>query len=62
MWGLLEKGAYIYVCGDAKVMARDVNQTFVRFAQQFGGLEEDKAQDFVKNLRNTGRYQEDVWS
>lgn len=62
MWGLLEKGAYIYVCGDAKVMARDVNQTFVRFAQQFGGLEEEKAQDYVKNLRNTGRYQEDVWS
>ncbi|CAO3652891.1 unnamed protein product [Mucor hiemalis] len=62
MWGLLEKGAYIYVCGDAKVMARDVNQTFVRFAQQFGGLEEEKAHDYIKNLRNTGRYQEDVWS
>lgn len=62
MWGLLEKGAYVYVCGDAKVMARDVNQTFIRFAQQFGGLGEDKAQDYVKNLRNTGRYQEDVWS
>jgi NADPH-ferrihemoprotein reductase len=62
MWGLLEKGAYIYVCGDAKVMARDVNQTFVRFAQEFGGHSEDKAHDYVKNLRNTGRYQEDVWS
>ncbi|KAG2230720.1 hypothetical protein INT48_004773 [Thamnidium elegans] len=62
MWDLLKKGAYVYVCGDAKVMARDVNQTFVKFAQQFGELEEDKAQDFVKNLRNTGRYQEDVWS
>lgn len=62
MWGLLEKGAYIYVCGDAKVMARDVNQTFVRFAQEFGQLDEDKAHDYVKNLRNTGRYQEDVWS
>ena len=62
MWGLLEKGAYVYVCGDAKVMARDVNQTFVRFAQQFGGQDEEKAHDYVKNLRNTGRYQEDVWS
>lgn len=62
MWELLKKGAYVYVCGDAKVMARDVSHTFVQFAQQFGGLEEDKAQDFVKNLRNTGRYQEDVWS
>ncbi|KAG1406309.1 hypothetical protein G6F60_003018 [Rhizopus arrhizus] len=62
MWELLEKGAYVYVCGDAKNMARDVNQTFVKFAQQFGGLDELKSQDYVKNLRSTGRYQEDVWS
>ncbi|CAO3665615.1 hypothetical protein G6F70_004573 [Rhizopus microsporus] len=62
MWALLEKGAYIYVCGDAKNMARDVNQTFVRFAQDFGGMNENKALDYVKNLRSTGRYQEDVWS
>ncbi|KAI9486014.1 MAG: hypothetical protein EXX96DRAFT_547381 [Benjaminiella poitrasii] len=62
MWNLLEKGAYVYVCGDARNMARDVNQTFIRFAEQFGGLDEDKAHDYVKNLRNTGRYQEDVWS
>ncbi|KAI8372096.1 hypothetical protein BD560DRAFT_369315 [Blakeslea trispora] len=62
MWKLLEKGAYVYVCGDAKVMARDVNQTFVQFAQQFGGMEEVKAQEYVKTLRTTGRYQEDVWA
>ncbi|KAI8970136.1 hypothetical protein BDF20DRAFT_106420 [Mycotypha africana] len=62
MWSLIEKGAYVYVCGDAKHMARDVNQTFVQFAQSFGGLEEQKAQDYVKSLRSTGRYQEDVWS
>ncbi|RCH89036.1 NADPH-cytochrome P450 reductase [Rhizopus stolonifer] len=62
MWNLLEKGAYVYVCGDAKVMARDVNQTFVQFAKDLGGLDEAEAQDYVKNLRNTGRYQEDVWA
>ncbi|KAI8969665.1 hypothetical protein BDB01DRAFT_816567 [Pilobolus umbonatus] len=62
VWNLIEQGAYIYVCGDAKVMARDVNQTFVRFAHELGGLDENEAQEYVKNLRNTGRYQEDVWS
>lgn len=62
VWGLLQRGAYIYVCGDAKNMARDVQQTFVNFGIEFGGLSDDKAHDFVKNLRNTGRYQEDVWS
>ncbi|KAF7728845.1 NADPH-cytochrome P450 reductase [Apophysomyces ossiformis] len=62
VWDLLEKGAYIYVCGDAKNMARDVNQTFVHFAQQFGLKSEEKAQEYVKNLRGTGRYQEDCWT
>ncbi|CAO3587252.1 unnamed protein product [Absidia cylindrospora] len=62
MWQLLEKGAYIYVCGDAKCMARDVNQTFVSLAMEYGNKPEDKATDYIKSLRNIGRYQEDVWS
>lgn len=62
MWELLQKGAYIYVCGDAKNMARDVNQTFVNFAIEYGGKTEEKAHEYIKNLRNIGRYQEDVWS
>ncbi|KAG0163993.1 NADPH-cytochrome P450 reductase [Apophysomyces sp. BC1034] len=62
VWELMEKGAYIYVCGDAKNMARDVNQTFVSFAQEFGLRSEEKAQEYVKNLRGTGRYQEDCWT
>ncbi|KAI8084726.1 uncharacterized protein BX664DRAFT_171383 [Halteromyces radiatus] len=62
MWQLLEKGAYIYVCGDAKNMARDVNQTFVNLAMEYGNKSEDKALEYVKSLRNIGRYQEDVWS
>ncbi|KAI8080759.1 uncharacterized protein B0P05DRAFT_468813 [Gilbertella persicaria] len=62
IWSLLQKGGYIYVCGDAKNMARDVNQTFVACATQIGGLTLAQAQDYVKGLRTTGRYQEDVWS
>ncbi|KAG2216584.1 hypothetical protein INT45_004505 [Circinella minor] len=62
MWEYMEQGALLYVCGDAKNMARDVNQTFVSFAIEFGGKTEQQAQDYVKNLRTSGRYQEDVWS
>ncbi|KAI8143353.1 hypothetical protein BJV82DRAFT_684606 [Fennellomyces sp. T-0311] len=62
MWKYIEQGAYIYVCGDAKNMARDVQHTFIEFAQTFGNKSESQAQDYVKNLRSTGRYQEDVWS
>lgn len=62
MWQWIEKGAYIYVCGDAKNMARDVQQTFISFAEKYGGKSIEQAQDYVKKLRSTGRYQEDVWS
>lgn len=62
VWQLLQKGGYVYVCGDAKSMARDVNQTFINCAIEFGGLTEAKASEYVKGLRTTGRYQEDVWS
>jgi NADPH-ferrihemoprotein reductase len=62
VWDLLQKGGYVYVCGDAKSMARDVNQTFINCAIEFGGLTDAKAHEYVKSLRTTGRYQEDVWS
>ncbi|KAI8062658.1 NADPH-dependent cytochrome P450 oxidoreductase [Gongronella butleri] len=62
MWNLLQKGAYIYVCGDAKSMAKCVNETIVELAQQFGDRTPEKANAFVKQLRASGRYQEDVWS
>ncbi|OAD72461.1 hypothetical protein PHYBLDRAFT_134296 [Phycomyces blakesleeanus NRRL 1555(-)] len=61
MWGLLERGAYVYVCGDAKSMAKDVQHTFTVIAQQYGNKTEEKAAEFIKSLRSTGRYQEDVW-
>ncbi|KAI9004843.1 hypothetical protein CLU79DRAFT_782318 [Phycomyces nitens] len=61
MWGLMERGAYVYVCGDAKSMAKDVQHTFTVIAQQYGNMAEEKAIEFIKSLRSTGRYQEDVW-
>ncbi len=30
LFGLLERGAHIYVCGDAKHMAPDVREAFVK--------------------------------
>ncbi|GAA5800589.1 hypothetical protein HPULCUR_006025 [Helicostylum pulchrum] len=62
VWELLQKGGYVYVCGDAKNMARDVNQSFINCAIEFGGMADTKAHDYIKGLRTTGRYQEDIWS
>ncbi|CAO3676228.1 unnamed protein product [Umbelopsis ramanniana] len=63
VWDMLDKQhAYIYVCGDAKRMAKDVQSAFIEFAQQFGGQSPEEAEQYVKNLRSKGRYQEDVWA
>lgn len=55
MWDYLQQGGYIYVCGDAKNMARDVQHTFVSFAQTYGGKDEDAANAYIKQLRTSGR-------
>ncbi|KAF9161884.1 NADPH-cytochrome P450 reductase [Actinomortierella ambigua] len=63
IWDLIHnKGGYFYVCGDAKNMAREVNSKLVEIAVACGGLTEEKATTYVKELRSRGRYEEDVWS
>lgn len=58
---LLQDGAFIYVCGDASKMARDVQATFVSIISEKRGLLMEKAADIVRSLKVQNRYQEDVW-
>ncbi|CAG8575760.1 11072_t:CDS:2, partial [Racocetra persica] len=44
---------------DAKNMARDVNNVLIQIAQTCGGMDENSAIAYVKDLRSRGRYQED---
>lgn len=59
---LLEKKAYIYVCGDAANMAREVNAVLAKILEEQRGISEVKAEEIVKNMRAANQYQEDVWS
>lgn len=58
---LLEEGAFIYVCGDASRMARDVQATFVNIISKERELLMEKATDLVRALKVQNKYQEDVW-
>lgn len=58
---LLEKGAFIYVCGDASRMARDVQNTFVEILTKERGVTTERATDLIRSFKIQNRYQEDVW-
>jgi len=61
LWAWLQEGAYFYVCGDAKRMAKDVDVALCEIAARHGGLEADLARRFVDQLKRDNRYQADVY-
>ena len=61
LWTWLAEGANIYVCGDAKRMAKDVERALVDIVAQFGARSTDEAVLFVADLKKKGRFQQDVY-
>jgi sulfite reductase (NADPH) flavoprotein alpha-component len=61
LWAWLADGAHVYVCGDAKRMAKDVERALVDVVAQFGARSTDEAIAFVTGLKKAGRYQTDVY-
>ena len=57
----LERGAHLYICGDANRMAKDVHQTLLDIIAEHGQLSIEQAEDYLKSLRSNKRYQKDVY-
>lgn len=57
----IERGATIYVCGDANAMAHDVHETLLEILAQHRHLDADGAADALKQLQKEKRYQRDVY-
>ena len=61
LWRWLEDGAHVYVCGDAKRMAKDVEAAMVEIAATAGKKSTDEAVAFVNQLKKDKRFQLDVY-
>jgi len=57
----LENGASLYICGDGSQMAKDVHQALLAVIQTHGEKTLEQANDYLINLRDTKRYQKDVY-
>ena len=57
----LEAGAHIYVCGDAKRMAADVDRALHKVVREHGVMDDDASKSYLARLSSTGRYRRDVY-
>lgn len=57
----LEEGAAIYVCGDEKYMAKDVNEAILRVIAKEGNMSEADAEEYLNQMKTEKRYQRDIY-
>lgn len=61
LYDWIQAGAYVYVCGDATRMAKDVHQALLSIAKGHGGLDGEQAKQWLDDLTAQGRYARDVY-
>ncbi len=60
-WALIDKGAQVFVCGNARTLAPGVRSTLQQiYASQTGGTA-DQAEQWLADMRRDRRYLEDIW-
>ncbi len=61
LWAWIQEGAYLYVCGDASQMAKDVEASLIKIISEQGKMSVDEAKAYLKSLRAQKRYLLDVY-
>lgn len=61
VWDWIQKGAYVYICGDAKHMAKEVDATLRQIAIEEGQLHAQEAEALFHAMRKEKRYLADVY-
>lgn len=63
LWRVIgEQNGHIYVCGDARNMARDVHNILLKVVMERGNMSELDAANYIKKMESQKRYSSDVWS
>jgi sulfite reductase (NADPH) flavoprotein alpha-component len=61
LWEWIEDGAHVYVCGDARRMAGDVDRALEEILVREGGKSTPEARHYLAELTRQKRYQKDVY-
>ena len=61
LWSWINGGAYFYVCGDAKRMAKDVDAALHALVASEGSMSPEAAVEYVRRMKKESRYQRDVY-
>lgn len=60
--GAQEEGdGHLYICGDAKHMAKDVQRELASVLAKHRGLSAGEAEAVLSRLAKAGRIQKDIW-
>lgn len=61
IYAWLERGAHLYVCGDANHMAGDVHAALLALIEQQSDGNAESAEAYLQELKQSQRYQRDVY-
>ncbi|CAD2218915.1 Flavodoxin/FAD binding domain/Oxidoreductase NAD-binding domain containing protein, putative [Angomonas deanei] len=62
VWEILNEGGNLYICGDAKHMAKDVEVELINLVKEHGKMDETAAKAYLKKMETEERFLKDVWS
>ncbi|MBN1238912.1 MAG: assimilatory sulfite reductase (NADPH) flavoprotein subunit [Gammaproteobacteria bacterium] len=61
LYDWLERGAHVYVCGEAENMAPAVHAALAGVIGRIGGKSEEQAEEYLQQMKAAKRYQRDVY-
>ncbi|HSO42510.1 MAG TPA: sulfite reductase [NADPH] flavoprotein alpha-component, partial [Rhodospirillales bacterium] len=61
LYGWLEEGAHVYICGDAKAMAPDVHEALIAIVGEARSRGREDAELYMQTMQQDRRYLRDVY-